>query len=121
MTRRTILVVDDDDHLRDMLCTVLSAEGFPAVGAADGLEALQRLRQDGPPALILVDLMTPRMNGEELIGAIQQDPLLARIPIVIVSGQPNVRDAASQTGVDACLSKPIELEELLALARRFAG
>ena len=121
MTSRTILVVDDDDHVRDMLCAVLSAEGFRAVGAADGLEALQCLREDGPPALILVDLMTPRMNGEELIGAIHQDPVLARIPIVIVSGQQHLRDPASHPRVDACLSKPIELEELLALARRFAG
>jgi CheY-like chemotaxis protein len=121
MTRRTILVVDDDDNVRNMLCTVLVAEGFHAIGAFDGLDALQRLRRDGPPALMLVDLMMPRMNGEGLILAMHQDPLLARIPVVIVSGQQQARDPESLPRVDACLNKPIELDELLALARRFAS
>jgi CheY-like chemotaxis protein len=121
MTRRTILVVDDDDNVRNMLCTVLAAEGFHAIGAFDGLDALQRLRRDGPPALILIDLMMPRMNGEGLIRAMQEDPSMAGIPVVIVSGQQQRRDPDSCPRVDACLNKPIELDELLAVARRFTG
>jgi two-component system, chemotaxis family, chemotaxis protein CheY len=121
MIRRTILVVDDDENVRNMLCTVLAAEGFHAIGAFDGLDALQQLRRDGPPALILVDLMMPRMNGEGLIRAIHQDPLMAGIPVVVVSGQQQVRDPSMLPRVDACLNKPIELDELLALAYRFAS
>jgi CheY-like chemotaxis protein len=121
MNRRTILVVDDDHNVREMLCTVLSAEGFHAVEASDGLDALQHLRRSGPPALILVDLMMPRMNGEGLIGAIHRDRSLGRIPIVIISGQQQLGDPGLLQRVDACLNKPIELDELLALAHRFAG
>ncbi|HEX2462506.1 MAG TPA: response regulator, partial [Vicinamibacterales bacterium] len=62
MHSRPILVVDDDDDVRNMLCAVLAAEGYPVVSAADGVEALTRMRHD-PPALAVVDMMMPRMDG----------------------------------------------------------
>jgi two-component system, OmpR family, response regulator CpxR len=115
-----ILVVDDDDDVRTMLCIVLSAEGYAAVGAADGVEALARMRRDGPPPLAFVDLMMPRMNGEDLIRLMRQDPSLARVPVVIMSGQPSIRTAAPAHGVRARLLKPLELDDVLAVAQQFA-
>src|SRR5689334_13488814 len=94
MANPSILVVDDDEDLRTMLCVVLSAEGYRAVAAADGAEALQRIRNDGPPALMFVDLMMPRMSGEELVQAITADPTLASIPVAILSGQLTARTPA---------------------------
>jgi two-component system response regulator CpxR len=120
MHNAPILVVDDDDDVRTMLCIVLSAEGYAAVGAADGLEALERMRRDGPPPLVFVDLMMPRMNGEDLIRFMTQDPSLARVPVVIMSGQPTVRTAAPAHGVRARLLKPVELDDVLAVACQYA-
>jgi CheY-like chemotaxis protein len=111
-----ILVVDDDEDVRRMLCLLLSAEGYPAAGAADGLEALHCMRRDGPPALVFVDLMMPRMDGEDLIRTMTQDPALARIPIAIMSGQP----VTPAVQASARLVKPVELDDVLALVHRFA-
>jgi len=121
MESPSILVVDDDEDMRTMLCLVLSAEGYRASGAANGEEALERIRSDGPPALVLIDLMMPRMNGEDLIRTMTKDPSLARIPIAVVSGQPAPRTVAETPGVVARLVKPVELDELLTVVHQFAG
>ena len=121
MGNPSILVVDDDEDMRTMLCIVLAAEGYRAVGAANGEEALRLLRSDGPPALMLVDLMMPRMNGEDLMRAMKQDPALAHIPIAIVSGQLTARSLAQTSRVIARLVKPVELDELLTVVQQFAS
>ena len=121
MQKPSILVVDDDDDMRTILCVVLSAEGYRVVGAADGLEALECIRGDDPPALVFVDLMMPRMNGEDLINAMTQDPSLARIPIAVMSGQLTMRVPGQNAGVIARLAKPIELDEILTVAHQFAA
>jgi CheY-like chemotaxis protein len=120
MGRPSILVVDDDEDVRTMLCVLLSAEGYRAVGAANGVEALERMRSDGPPALAFIDLMMPRMNGEDLIQAMTQDPSLARIPIAIISGQLTARTPVQTPRVIARLVKPVELDELLTVVHQFA-
>jgi CheY-like chemotaxis protein len=121
MQQPSILVVDDDDDVRTMLCVILSAEGYRAVGAANGWEALERIRNDGPPVLMFVDLMMPYMNGEDLIHALTQDPSLARIPVAIISGQLPVGRPAHAPPVIARLVKPVELDDLLTIAQQFAG
>jgi CheY-like chemotaxis protein len=113
--KKAILVVDDDDDVRNVLCLVLSAEGYRTVGAADGLEALERLRGAEPPALMVVDRMMPRMDGESLVRHMAEDPLLACIPVAIMSGHSGARDAAWARPVSACLTKPVELDELLSV------
>jgi CheY-like chemotaxis protein len=120
MGGQSILVVDDDEDLRTILCEVLSAEGYRAVGAADGVEALERLRGDRPPALMFVDLMMPRMNGEDLIRTMTHDPSLSQIPIATISGQLMAGAPAQTSQVIARLVKPVELEELLTVVHRFA-
>ena len=119
MKRRSILVVDDDDDVRNMLCAVLSAEGYPVVGAADGVEALSQMRLD-PPALAVVDMMMPRMDGEQLIRAMGQDAALVTVPIAIMSGQTPTPTPEWPPRVSARLVKPFELDELLTLVHQFA-
>jgi len=119
MHNRPILVVDDDDDVRNMLCAVLAAEGYPVVGAADGVEALTRMRLD-PPALAVVDMMMPRMDGEELIRVMAEDAVLVRVPVAIMSGQTTPSTvSAPLPRVTARLVKPFELDELLPLVHRF--
>src|SRR5262245_56146396 len=110
-TNRPILVVDDDEDVRRMLCVILEHEGYTAEGAADGLEALERMRTN-PPSLVIVDLMMPRMDGEGLIRTMGQDAALAAIPIAIMSGQ-RTTSADALGRVSARLVKPVELDEIL--------
>jgi CheY-like chemotaxis protein len=117
MNDRTVMVVEDDAPVRELVIQVLAGEGFTAVGAANGEEALQRLRQERvQPALILLDLAMPVMDGwhfrlEQLL-----DPALAGIPVVVMS--------ASDDGgmpADDRVAKPFEIEALLQVVSRFAG
>jgi CheY-like chemotaxis protein len=80
-----ILVVEDDDDLRDNLCEVLEVEGFRAVGAGNGLAALHYLQAHAPPCLILLDLMMPGMSGGEFRALQLNDKHLARVPTIVVS------------------------------------
>ena len=117
MKRRSILVVDDDEDVRNMLCVLLSAEGYSAAGAADGLDALDRLRGGEPPSMLVVDLMMPRMGGEELLREMNRESALASIPVVIMSGHPAVH-LPNLPKVNAWLVKPVELDELLTVIQR---
>jgi len=119
MDNLSILVVDDDDDVRKMLCFVLAAEGYPTEEAHDGVEALERMHADGPPAMAVVDLMMPRMDGGELIRQMNQDPALAQTPIAIVSGHSSLGEKLPH--VSAHLVKPIEIGELLAVVHRLSG
>jgi CheY-like chemotaxis protein len=98
----------------------LSAEGYTAVAAADGIEALNLMRDD-PPALVFVDLTMPRMDGEELMRRMKQDSTLAKIPVVVMSGRTSLRSLSLPSRVVARLSKPVELDELLSVVQQAAG
>ncbi len=117
MENRSILVVDDDDDVRTMLRILLSAEGYTVAEASDGAEALRRIRIS-PPDLVLLDLMMPRMSGHDLLTAMAADDALARVPVVILSDQISARFSTPFRSVFAFLSKPVELDELLAVVAR---
>ena len=114
-----VLVVDDDEDVRTMLCIALSVAGYKAAAAADGVEALRWLHEGERPALILVDLMMPKMDGDALIRRMSEDSSLARIPVAIISGQLTGDARPSSPQVIARLAKPIELDELLDVVHRY--
>ena len=113
-----ILVVDDDEDVREMIMLVLALEGYQVVGAQDGLEALEKIRTHGSPKLILLDLRMPRLNGADFVRALRRDPAHASIPIVILSGDASALDAAQSLGALDLLIKPVELAQLLGVASR---
>jgi CheY-like chemotaxis protein len=107
-----ILVVDDDPDIREVLGLVLGAEGLDVVSAYDGMDALEKLREDRSIALVVLDLMMPRMTGGELVKVLRGDPTLGRIPVVLLSGDVRCPEVAGELGVAAHLGKPVELATL---------
>jgi CheY-like chemotaxis protein len=114
----TILIVDDDPDMRLYLRGCLRGIGEPAmsvIDAADGVEALRRVRQD-EVTLVICDVVLPRMDGLALRQAIRADPVHADLPVLLISGVPK---AALLSGPDdAFLEKPFNARELLAAVRR---
>jgi DNA-binding response OmpR family regulator len=116
-----ILIVDDDEDIRDVLTMVLQTRGFQAIGAFDGQHALDQLRErDGTPSLILLDLMMPRLNGVDFAEAARARPGLADVPIVILSGDSRARETAVTLRAAGCLAKPVDLQDLLATVGKLA-
>ncbi len=111
-----ILVVDDNEALRENLVETLELEGYTAIAAADGPGALARLAEDPPPALVLLDLVMPGMSGQELLGRIRDDPRLAHVRVIVTSGLSGARARAARA--DAVLMKPFGVKELLAAIRK---
>lgn len=115
MDKNTVLIVDDEADIRDMLAVLLEEEGYQAAGAANGLEALNYLRQHRPlPCLVLLDLMMPVMDGSEFRRRQRADPALESIPVVVLTadGRPPSLDAAGY------LIKPVRLRDLLDAVER---
>jgi CheY-like chemotaxis protein len=112
--RPSVLVVDDDDSIREVLSEVLRDEGYGVVCASNGAQALDELRNHGHPDLMLLDLMMPVMSGWELLELLQSSADLSRIRVVIVS-------AMSAPGPYEHLAKPIDLDRLLATVSRLTG
>ncbi len=115
-----VMVVEDDFSIRDILRELLEEEGYRVVWAADGREALARLKAARrPPSLILLDLMMPVMDGWEFRLAQQRDPELARIPVVVISADHALPQKISQLAVEGYLPKPFELATLLDTVQRY--
>jgi CheY-like chemotaxis protein len=111
-TRPTILIVDDELGIRNMLVEILSLEGYPTETAANGQEALQRL-SDGRPRVVLLDLAMPVMNGYATLAALEQDPAeRQRHHIILISALERL-EAAKDLQVEGRLVKPFTVEQLL--------
>ena len=113
-----VLVIEDDDDIRDVIGEILTAEGLHVDVAKDGQEALDKLEGNGHPPVILLDMMMPRMDGETFIKHLRDKPALAEAPVVVISGNAAARDKARQLSAAACLVKPFELDELLGVIHR---
>ncbi len=105
-----ILVVDDEPDLRFILRRIFERAGHEVTDASDGAAALECVRRS-PPELVVMDMMMPVMNGQELIRRLRADPATAKIAILAVSGNGELADAA-----DALLPKPYRPEQILAAA-----
>src|SRR5437660_10691103 len=110
-----ILIVEDDPSTREVLATFLSTEGFHAVGAEDGLEALHLLRavrHRAPevPCLVLLDLKMPRLGGHEFRRAQLGDPTVASVPVAVMSGAVDLEQRAQDLGAGATGAKPIHIQ-----------
>ena len=117
-TNHHILLVEDDTDTRDSMTLVLELESYQVVGAANGQEAMNHLRGNEGPCLILLDLMMPVLDGWGFRAQQQQDPALADIPVVVVSADGSVPQKAASLGAAGYLKKPAEIEHLLDTVKR---
>ncbi len=115
-----LLVVDDDDDLRETLAELLEDCGHTVATAADGEAALARLREDPSVEVILLDWMMPRIDGLEFRRRQRADPRLAAIPVVLMSATTAARLPLADIEPDATLRKPIGLAELLEVLAQLA-
>jgi CheY-like chemotaxis protein len=115
MQRPLIMVVDDDDGIREAFSEVLECEGFHVQAYRNGKEALQALKNCERPSLILLDWMMPVMNGEEFIRNESEQHLSQGAPVVVISA---VADRLKPVeGVQAIVQKPLDLGKLLNTVR----
>lgn len=114
----TILLVEDDADIRSALCSILEDEGYEVVSAADGQEALSALRAGARPAVILLDLMMPVMDGADFRAAQLRDPRFADIPVVVLTADGRLQQSAQALGAAAAFAKPFELKVLLRALER---
>ncbi len=115
-----VLVVDDDPDIRETVIEVLEENGHSAVGACNGLEALERLRSaEELPRLILLDLMMPMMDGHAFRAEQLKDPALSPIPVIVISAFLDGAERTAELAAAGHLSKPVRLDELISLIDRF--
>jgi two-component system chemotaxis response regulator CheY len=117
---RTVLVVEDDAGLQETLEELLEIEGYDVTVARDGLDALDKLG-DPPPAVILLDVMMPRMDGYAFVDELRRRGLHPGIPILVLTADGRAQQKAERIGAVGYLEKPFDLGELLRQVARFAG
>ena len=115
----TILLVEDNDDVREMMLVALQLEGHAVWTARNGSEALEVLKDRPAPCLILMDLMMPVMNGWELRKALKADPKFSEIPTVVISAV--TPDVATRLSATEYLAKPVDIDRLLGLVCEHCG
>lgn len=117
---KLVLVVDDDQDIRESLRDVLEDQGYVVATAANGADALEQLRGGLRPAIVLLDLMMPVMDGWTFRQHQLADPDLAHIPVILVTASGHCENDAVRLAVTGCIRKPVSLTKLLDLVEHEA-
>ena len=115
-----VMIVEDDADARSILEELVRDEGFATLTAANGLEALQQLeaaKQRELPCLILLDMMMPVLDGPGFRAVQRVDPVLAEIPVVVVTAHGNAREVARTLHAAGFVQKPFDFDSLLDIIR----
>jgi CheY-like chemotaxis protein len=124
LTIGNVLIVEDDPDTREMVRQLLARQGFYVVAAEDGLEALHLLRAvrhraPEAPCLVLLDLSMPRLGGNEFRRSQLGDPTVANVPIAVMSGAADLEERAAAMGAVATIAKPLDIDVLLEIVKRY--
>lgn len=114
-----VLVVDDVASEQELICRILQQAGMDVVRAADGEEAIARIREE-PPDLVILDVIMPRMNGFEVIRELRDSENTKTLPVVFCTQKDTQIDRTwgTELGADAYLGKPFEPQQLLNIVQR---
>ena len=114
-----MLVVDDDDVIRQLITVNLELEGFEVVPAVDGQDALDKVKE-ADVQVVTLDVMMPRVDGWEAAARLRADPATAHVKVILLSARAQEADLqrGERIGVDAYLTKPFDPDELIDTVRR---
>ena len=120
--RGKILIIEDEADLCDFITLRLEARGFEALAANDGVEGLNKARMEKPD-LIILDLMLPRMRGEEVCKEVRRDPRISQVPIIMLTAKGSDTDKVigGVIGANAYITKPFEGSELIETINKLLG
>jgi CheY-like chemotaxis protein len=116
-----VLIVEDEPDTLEAVSELLEGEGVPTLKARNGQEALAVLREGPPPALILLDVKMPVMDGVEFLKHAIQDPKISTIPIAIVTASASVEELPPRPRDAGFFIKPLNFERLLRVVRQYCG
>lgn len=114
------MIVEDDEHIAQLLVFIFQREGFRTIYAADGQAAEQIIKHNAPPALILLDVMLPYQDGFHLLKKIRTQPKWGELPIIMLTAKSQEGDIvrALDAGANDYVVKPFQPSELVARVRR---
>ena len=115
--KHTVLIVEDEEDLREIMRQALEMKGYAVVTAAEGQAALERIGEIEQLCLVLLDLVMPGMNGWDFYEKLRERPELASVPVVVHSSTP----ASAPKGVSRVIGKPLMLDGLLSVVRQYCS
>jgi len=115
----TVLVVDDDPVVHDVLSQTLGKEGYRLLHAKDGADALERMRKE-PPDIVTLDVMMPKIDGWSVLGIMKSEPELEHIPVIMLTIVDD-RNLGYSLGASEYMTKPIDRNRLISLIHKFDG
>src|SRR5579863_5781590 len=111
--RKRVLIVENEVDTQDTLQSILEMANCDVEVASDGLVALEKLGGTLKPDLIFLDLMMPRMDGYTFVQELRGREICTSVPIVVISGDSQIRQMVKKMGMDVFISKPFEIDEVL--------
>jgi CheY-like chemotaxis protein len=118
MNIRPILIIEDDQCIRELLQEALEEEGYLVWTAVNGQDGLNKMGSLTKPCLVLLDMMMPVMGGREFLNSLLADQTLASIPVIVISA---IADSENTVGATTFLRKPPDLETIVQLAEQYCS
>lgn len=115
-----VVVIEDDDSLREMMCELLQLDGFKTFGCRSGADGLRAIR-DLHPSVVTLDLHMPGMDGLEVLDSLSRNEATSRVPVIVVSAYASDRRVRCSSQVKAVIQKPFEVDDLCNRVRRAAN
>lgn len=120
MAKKKILFIDDEPDLVKMVTMRLEANDYEVLAAADGQEGLEKARSEKPD-LILLDILMPKKDGYAFVKEAKGDESLKRIPIVVLTAKPGMKDLFAIEGIKDYILKPFDNQDLLSKIKKYLG
>jgi len=120
MDKKTVLLIDDERELVDMVKIRLEANGYDVIPAYNGEEGVNAAKEKNPD-IVLLDIMMPKKDGYTVLKDLKADEKLNKVPVIIITAKPKMKDLFEIEGVNYYIVKPIDDKELLSKIKEALG